>query len=342
MLNDIIEVASRLFEFVETFQKADADKRKKIARYFSKISSDLHEVANQLNTGTVPYDKLSGLRDLSYGLQEAIGEEIEEGRAIELANLLSSSISVNTDSISDSVRVAKEAAGKFEALAFRIEYSDSRLQQTKPRVKSAVLLALLAGGLSPLAYWHFRPFSLRTASSLGRSGSEQAAPNFKTKPSGEPSIQSHRRINPQGLNIIQSFEPLYLEATQDPDLGELIVGYSTRQGVIPGMKITKKQAVELLKSDLGPIEAQLEGMLKVPTNDDQFSALVSLASNIGIHTVRESTLLKYLNAQDYSSAANQFLTWQKLPTGINTKLSRRRLAERALFLGEEYKQYLDN
>ncbi|MNV99174.1 Phage lysozyme [compost metagenome] len=45
----------------------------------------------------------------------------------------------------------------------------------------------------------------------------------------------------------------------------------------------------------------------------------------------QSTLLKYLNAGDYASAANQLLRWSKADGRVLPGLTRRRRAEKELF-----------
>lgn len=47
-------------------------------------------------------------------------------------------------------------------------------------------------------------------------------------------------------------------------------------------------------------------VVAVPVNDNQFGALLSFTFNLGIGSLRSSTLLKKLNAGDYAGAANAF------------------------------------
>jgi lysozyme len=72
----------------------------------------------------------------------------------------------------------------------------------------------------------------------------------------------------------------------------------------------------------------------VPTSEDEFSAMVSLAFNVGLQAFATSTLLKRHKAGNKIGAANAFMSWifankKKLPG-----LVRRREAERELYLGE--------
>lgn len=64
----------------------------------------------------------------------------------------------------------------------------------------------------------------------------------------------------------------------------------------------------------------------------QFDALVSFTYNLGARSLSTSTLLRKLNAGDYAGAADEFLRWNKAGGKVLTGLTRRREAERALFL----------
>jgi GH24 family phage-related lysozyme (muramidase) len=74
------------------------------------------------------------------------------------------------------------------------------------------------------------------------------------------------------------------------------------------------------------------GLVKVPLNSNQFSALVSFSFNVGTGNLQTSTLLKKLNALDYTGAADEFLKWAKAKGQELPGLVRRRKAERDLFL----------
>jgi lysozyme len=49
----------------------------------------------------------------------------------------------------------------------------------------------------------------------------------------------------------------------------------------------------------------------VPTTPNQFSAMVSLAYNIGMSRFSSSTVLSYYRAEDYANAAESFRLWSK-------------------------------
>jgi GH24 family phage-related lysozyme (muramidase) len=142
-------------------------------------------------------------------------------------------------------------------------------------------------------------------------------------------------INQDGLNLIKSFEGLYLDAYIDP-VGVWTIGYGHTEGVYEGMTITEAEAEELLRKDLAEFEAAVSEAVQVSLNDNQFSALVSFTFNLGAGSLFESTLLKLLNQGDFQGAADQFPRWNKAGGQELPGLTRRRQAERALFLGEDW------
>ncbi|MGB3495588.1 MAG: lysozyme [Elainellaceae cyanobacterium] len=145
--------------------------------------------------------------------------------------------------------------------------------------------------------------------------------------------------NEKGLRLIKSFEGLRLAAYQD-SVGVWTIGYGTTSGVYPGMVITTAQAEQFLQQDLERFEAAVRQFVKVPVNSDQFSALVVFAYNVGEGALSSSTLLRQLNSGAYAAAADEFLNWVYAGGRFLAGLLRRRQAERALFLGENFTVFL--
>ncbi len=96
--------------------------------------------------------------------------------------------------------------------------------------------------------------------------------------------------------------------------------------------ITVEQATSLLQSDLMNAGRDVSSVVTVAINDNQFGALTSFTFNLGIGNLKASTLLRKLNAGDYAGAADQFLVWNKAGGQVMAGLTKRREAERALFL----------
>lgn len=145
--------------------------------------------------------------------------------------------------------------------------------------------------------------------------------------------------NEKGIRLIKTFEGLRLSAYRD-SVGVWTIGYGTTTNVFPGMRITAAKAEELLRTDLTRFEAAVNQFVEVPLNSDQFSALVSIAYNIGENAFASSSLLKKLNHRDYDQAADEFLKWVYAGGRVLAGLVRRRNAERSLFLGEDFTVFL--
>ena len=144
-------------------------------------------------------------------------------------------------------------------------------------------------------------------------------------------------INQSALDLIKEFEGLRLAAYRD-SAGVWTIGYGTTAaagvGILPGegMTITAAQAEEYLRRAIDKFAASIRHGITVPLNENQWGALVSLAYNIGPGAFLTSTLLKKLNAGDTAGAADEFLRWNKSKGKVLRGLTRRREAERALFL----------
>ena len=138
-----------------------------------------------------------------------------------------------------------------------------------------------------------------------------------------------------GLAIIREFEGCRLSAYPDPKTGGApwTIGFGCTEDVTPGMRITFAEAMDRLKAHLTPLETQIQHLVKVPLNQCQFDALVSLCWNIGIgHFQRSTELLPALNAGDMARAADLILEFDNPGSRVQAGLDRRRAAERALFL----------
>lgn len=140
-------------------------------------------------------------------------------------------------------------------------------------------------------------------------------------------------ISEAGLTLIRQSEGLRLSAYRCP-AGIPTIGYGSTAGVRMGQTITAERAESLLREDVRQFESAVDRLVKVPLTQSQYDALVSFSFNLGAKSLEKSTLLRLLNAGDYSGAAAQFDRWvyasgKKLP-GLIT----RRAAERALFEGD--------
>ncbi len=139
------------------------------------------------------------------------------------------------------------------------------------------------------------------------------------------------RTSQKGIDLIKSFEGLRLKSYDD-GVGVQTIGYGATRGVTKGMAITQEQAERMLKNDIARFEPEIEKLVKVPLNQNQWDALMSFTYNLGSTNLASSTLLKLLNAGDYARAAEQFGRWNKAGGQVFAGLTKRRAAEQALFL----------
>ena len=141
------------------------------------------------------------------------------------------------------------------------------------------------------------------------------------------------QLGAKGLALIQSFESLRLKAYQDQH-GIWTCGWGhTGPDVNAYTVCTPEQADAWLMTDTENAVRATNHVVTAPINQNQFDALVSFTFNVGAGSEAHSTLVKLLNnGYSTSSVANQFLIWNKVAGVPNAGLSRRRAAERALFL----------
>ena len=142
------------------------------------------------------------------------------------------------------------------------------------------------------------------------------------------------KIGKQGLDLIKTFEGLRLQAYMPTPNDVPTIGYGHTKTAKLGMKVTEKGAHELLKQDLAWVERAVNKRVTVPITQAQYDALCSFVYNLGETNFSKSTLLKRLNNKRYTEAADELLRWDKQGSKVLRGLTRRREAERALFLSE--------
>jgi len=143
------------------------------------------------------------------------------------------------------------------------------------------------------------------------------------------------QLPPEAIALVKHFEGLKLDAYTDP-AGVRTIGYGHTGRVRAGSSITPEQADEFLRQDLNTAQADVLRSVKVPLNDNENAALVSLAFNIGGPAFSRSTCVKLLNRGDRQGAADEMERFVK--SHVNGRLvtlkglEQRRKAERDLFL----------
>ena len=142
------------------------------------------------------------------------------------------------------------------------------------------------------------------------------------------------QINDKGKDLIKQYEGLRLTAYKCP-AGIWTIGYGHTLGVEKGDKITKQKAEQLFDEDIAIFSDLVRKSINIKLNDNQFSALVSLAYNIGIGAFRKSSTLKLVNEGRFLEASISFMKY--CFARVNGKLTvleglaKRRKAEKELF-----------
>ena len=141
----------------------------------------------------------------------------------------------------------------------------------------------------------------------------------------------------EGIDLIKAFESFKPNAYYDK-AGVLTIGYGTTKFDKPDLteKSTMDQTTAetmLPKSVDNNYGQKVINAVKVPLNDQQYSALASFAYNVGPTAFQNSTMLKKLNMGDFESASREFSKWNKVKGKEEKGLTDRRAAEQALFEG---------
>lgn len=134
-----------------------------------------------------------------------------------------------------------------------------------------------------------------------------------------------------GIKFTESFEGCRLKAYLDQG-GIPTIGYGHIDGVGMGDRCTQEQAEAWLREDIADAVGAVNRLAKVPLTQNQFDALVDFTFNLGAGNLEKSTLLRLLNKRDYANAAEEFVRWNRAGGFVRAGLTRRRLAEKELFL----------
>lgn len=98
-----------------------------------------------------------------------------------------------------------------------------------------------------------------------------------------------------------------------------------------GKTLSSEVCADLLRQDLRVSEQAVKRLVKQPITQAQYDALVSFTFNVGEGNLRQSTLLRKLNAGQCMAAAAEFKRWVYAKGKKLAGLVRRRSEESALF-----------
>lgn len=169
-------------------------------------------------------------------------------------------------------------------------------------------------------------------------GAYEIPANHELLKAGASALATHGELEltENCVPLIERDEGDVLTAYPDPGTGGApwTIGYGhTGPDVYPGLVITQGQANALLLKDLAKFQAGVGADVGgAPTQNCQFSAMVSLAYNIGLGNYGGSSVLRLHKMGQYQQAADSFLLWDKAAGNILPGLVRRRHQERELYL----------
>lgn len=145
---------------------------------------------------------------------------------------------------------------------------------------------------------------------------------------------SARAIPEAAASLVKQFEGLAFKAYPDPGTkgAPYTVGYGHTTGVFKDTVVDSDTIERLLQIDLRNACNSVLELVKVPLSDNELAALICFTFNVGAGNLRKSTLLRLLNEEKRQEAADQFLRWDKAAGKQMPGLTRRRAAERELFL----------
>lgn len=144
--------------------------------------------------------------------------------------------------------------------------------------------------------------------------------------------QEATSVSEAGARFIGEFEGYRGHPYQDV-VGVWTIGYGHTEGVGPHTPaITQSQAEKLLRSDLNHKYAPPVVALPMKFTQNQLDALVSFVYNLGPGVLKDRTLSAALKAHDVKAIGNALLAYDHAGGKALPGLTRRREAERKLFV----------
>lgn len=133
-----------------------------------------------------------------------------------------------------------------------------------------------------------------------------------------------------GIALHEGYSPkAYLPTPNDVQT----IGFGSTKGVKASDTITPERALVRLLEDASTFEQAVKRCAPVPMHPHEFAAFVSLTYNIGQGAFCKSTVVKRLNAGDYTGACEAILMWDKQAGKTLRGLTIRRKAERNQCMG---------
>ncbi len=137
------------------------------------------------------------------------------------------------------------------------------------------------------------------------------------------------KMNDGGIALLKKCEGCILHAYDDANdqpvnpgstvHGTVTIGYGhTGSDVFPGLTWSQAQADEALAHDIASVVGEVTPLIRAQLNDNQFSAFVCFAFNIGLHAFAGSSALHLANENHLADVPSHIALWNK--TTINGRL----------------------
>jgi lysozyme len=153
-------------------------------------------------------------------------------------------------------------------------------------------------------------------------------------------VNEQLKVSAEGVDLLKGEEGFVAKLGKDGK--KPVIGYGcdlnpTEAAFYAGKTITEADATALLFKRAEPVETFIYLYVKVPLNQNQFDALVSLIYNIGVGNFFRSSIRTLLNQADYKGAADRFALYDKVQNAegvleVSEDLVKRRAKEAALFM----------
>jgi lysozyme len=146
------------------------------------------------------------------------------------------------------------------------------------------------------------------------------------------------KLSSKGFELIKKYEG-FSEKPYMCSAGYPTIGYGNRY-YVNGLEVTmhdasisKNEAVYLLSFIVDDFSEDVTNLLNTPVSQNQFDALVSFAYNLGMGSLKSSTLLKKVNADPNDATIPQeFVKWIKAGGKSLRGLAKRRTEEAHIFI----------
>lgn len=143
-------------------------------------------------------------------------------------------------------------------------------------------------------------------------------------------------VNKAGKDLIKRFEGCKLKAYKCPaglwTISWGLTFYPDGTKVKEGDVITQQEAEDYFNAIVDDFAKKVDALIKSNVSENNFSALVSFAYNVGMGNFQRSTLLRKVNANPKDTTIRaEFMKWTRANNVVLKGLVRRREAEAKLY-----------